>query len=121
MLGLKSTSSFLSDRFPDEPHSEEIVSHIGGGSGGYLEHIARYASNILGGQSLDQLQYKVLRSVFTGSHRNLSRDIRKSAFCICENKGANQLNVSNCAADQRLCFRYMHVDCTVPLPSKSKT
>ena len=29
--------------------------------------------------------------------------MRKSAFCICENKDADQLR-SNCAADQRLCF-----------------
>ena len=27
-------------------------------------------------------------------------------FCLCENKGADQL-CSNCTADQRLCFRYM--------------
>ena len=32
--------------------------------------------------------------------------MRKPAFCICENKGADQLH-SNCAADQRLCFRYI--------------
>ena len=31
--------------------------------------------------------------------------MRKPAFCICENKNADQLR-SNCAADQRLCFRY---------------
>ena len=36
--------------------------------------------------------------------------MRKSAFCICENK--------DCAADQRLCFRYM--DCTISLLSKSE-
>ena len=29
-------------------------------------------------------------------------------FCACENKGAGQLHV-DCAADQRLCFRYIHV------------
>ena len=32
--------------------------------------------------------------------------MRKPAFCICENKGANQLR-SNCAADLRLCFHYI--------------
>ena len=36
----------------------------------------------------------------------------KSAFCIFENKDADQLR-SNCAADQRLCFRY--IDSTTPL------
>ena len=38
--------------------------------------------------------------------------MRKPAFCICENKDADQLR-SNCAADQRLCFRY--TDSTIPL------
>ena len=32
--------------------------------------------------------------------------MRKRDFCLCENKGADQLH-SNCEADQRLCFRYM--------------
>ena len=32
--------------------------------------------------------------------------MRKPAFCISENKDADQLR-SNCAADQRLCFRYI--------------
>ena len=31
--------------------------------------------------------------------------MRKPTFCICENKGADQLR-SYCEADQRLCFRY---------------
>ena len=31
--------------------------------------------------------------------------MRKSDFCLCENKGADQLR-SNCEADQRFCFRY---------------
>ena len=31
--------------------------------------------------------------------------MRKSDFCICENKGADQLR-GNREADQRLCFRY---------------
>ena len=38
--------------------------------------------------------------------------MRKPAFCIFENKDADQLR-SNCAADQRLCFRY--TDSTIPL------
>ena len=38
--------------------------------------------------------------------------MRKPAFCICENKDADQL-CSACAADQRLCFRYK--DSTIPL------
>ena len=42
--------------------------------------------------------------------------MKKPAFCICENKDADQL-CSNCAADQRLCFCY--TDSTIPLPPKS--
>ena len=41
----------------------------------------------------------------------------KPAFCICENKDADQLR-GNREADQRLCFRYM--DSTIPLLAKSK-
>ena len=32
--------------------------------------------------------------------------MRKPTFCICENKGADQLH-SNCEADLRLCFRFI--------------
>ena len=46
----------------------------------------------------------------------MSLVVRKPAFCICENKDADQLR-SNCAVDQRLCFRYM--DSIIPLLSKS--
>ena len=42
--------------------------------------------------------------------------MRKPAFCICENKGADQLCV-NRTADQPLCFRY--IDSTIPLLLKS--
>ena len=40
--------------------------------------------------------------------------MRKPAFCICENKDADQLR-GNREADQRLCFRY--IDSTIPLLS----
>ena len=43
--------------------------------------------------------------------------MRKSAFCICENKDADQLR-GNREADQRLCFR--HTDGIIPLLSKSE-
>ena len=43
--------------------------------------------------------------------------MRKSAFCICENKDADQLR-GNREADQRLCFRY--TDSTIPLLPKSE-
>ena len=39
--------------------------------------------------------------------------MRKPAFCICENKDADQLR-GNREADQRLCFRY--IDSTISLP-----
>ena len=41
--------------------------------------------------------------------------MRKPAFCICENKDADQLR-GNREADQRLCFRY--TASTIPLLSK---
>ena len=43
--------------------------------------------------------------------------MRKPAFCICENKDADQLR-GNREADQGLCFR--HTDSTIPLLSKSE-
>ena len=43
--------------------------------------------------------------------------MRKPAFCIRENKDADQLRV-NRKADQRLCFRY--TDSTIPLLPKSE-
>ena len=45
----------------------------------------------------------------------LSHVMRKPAFCICENKDAEQLR-GNREADQRLCFRY--TDSTIPLLPK---
>ena len=54
---------------------------------------------------------------FGGSHKYLSPVMRKPPFCKCENKDADQLR-SNCAADQRLCFRY--TDSTIPLLPKSE-
>ena len=46
-----------------------------------------------------------------------SRVMRKPAFCICENKDADQLR-GNRESDQRLCFRY--IDNTIPLLCKSE-
>ena len=47
----------------------------------------------------------------------MSLVVRKPAFCICENKDADQLR-GNREADQRLCFRY--TDSTILLLPKSK-
>ena len=41
--------------------------------------------------------------------------MQKPAFCICENKGADQLG-GNPAAEQLLCFH--NIACTVPLLPK---
>ena len=43
---------------------------------------------------------------------HMSLVVRNPAFCICENKDADQLR-GNREADQRLCFRY--IDITIPL------
>ena len=43
--------------------------------------------------------------------------MRKPAFCICENKDADQFR-GNRQADQRLCFRYKNS--TIPLLPKSE-
>ena len=43
--------------------------------------------------------------------------MRKPAFCICENKDADQLR-GNREADQRLCFHY--IDSTMPLHINTK-
>ena len=53
--------------------------------------------------------------LFIGS--DMSRNVRKPDFCICENKDADQL-CGNRTTDQRLCFRY--TDSTIPLLRKSK-
>ena len=47
----------------------------------------------------------------------MSNIMREAAFCICENKDADQLR-GNREADQRLCFRYIHADSTIPLLPK---
>ena len=46
----------------------------------------------------------------------MNRIVRKPEFCLCENKGEDQLR-SNCEADQRLHFRY--TDSTISLLPKS--
>ena len=48
---------------------------------------------------------------------HMSLVMRKPAFCICENKDADQLR-GNPEADQRLCFHY--TASTIPLLSKSE-
>ena len=54
---------------------------------------------------------------FNGNKANLyfRSVVREPAFCICENKDADQLR-GNREADQRLCFCY--IDSTIPLLPK---
>ena len=47
----------------------------------------------------------------------MSRVKRKTDFCLCENKGADQL-CSNCTPDQCLCFHY--TDSSIPVLRISK-
>ena len=51
-------------------------------------------------------------------NHELSLVVSKTAFCICENKDANQLRGGR-EADQRLCFHYIGI--TIPLLPKSET
>ena len=63
----------------------------------------------------DHIFIKEIRQQLT--FLQMSRIIRKQTFCICKNKGTDQLR-SNCEDDQRLSFRYM--DSTIPVLLKSK-
>ena len=66
--------------------------------------------------SLDTYQ-KDQHTCMTKNKQQLSCDVRKPDFCICENKDADQLCVDR-EADQHLCFRY--TDSTIPLLPKSE-
>ena len=61
--------------------------------------------------------YSYIKCLFKYGFYILSRVMRKPAFCICENKGADQLH-SNPEADWSFCFPY--IDSTIPLLPKSK-
>ncbi|KAJ7306103.1 hypothetical protein JRQ81_010469 [Phrynocephalus forsythii] len=41
---------------------EELVGHSGGGSGGYLEHVYKYAAKELFGIQVEELEYKTLKN-----------------------------------------------------------
>ena len=66
----------------------------------------------------DNFQWKHYDTFLTSiCSENMSLFMKKPAFCICENKDADQLR-GNREADQRLCFRY--IDSTIPLLPKSE-
>ena len=74
-------------------------------------------SNVVKSLSAPLAQCVKHRSSKSDSYRFKSRRVSASQFCLCENKGADQLR-SNCEADQRLCFRY--TDSTLSLLIKSE-
>ena len=71
------------------------------------------------GQTAKEVQNVSLFTIgiefYLGNH--LRRIVRKPDFCLCENKGTDQLR-SNCEADQCLCFRY--TDSTISLLLKTE-
>ena len=68
-------------------------------------------------QEEERLYYLCSENKGTDLRLNLSCNVRKPDFCICENKDADQLR-GNREADQRLCFRY--TDSTIPPLPKSE-
>ena len=77
----------------------------------------QHEKNLISDDSSKWRQYCFIVFPVGNEQRYLSRVVRKPAFCICENKDADQLR-GNHEADQRLCFRY--TDSTIPLLSKSE-
>ena len=51
---------FFLNRFTQEVNGQ-LLNHDGGGSGGYLEHILKYAAHNLFGHNITKVEYKVLR------------------------------------------------------------
>ena len=92
---------------------------VGSSAGGILlvPALGKYRNNLLPiyYQFMDTLKLAVI--ILNFNYRDLIRVVRKPAFCICENKDADQLR-GNREADQRLCFRY--IDSMIPLLSKSE-
>ena len=70
-------------------------------------------------QRIEKTKHNRNRSDFLKTEQKLHNSplMRKPAFCICENKDADQLR-GNREADQRLYFRYR--DSKIPLLSKSE-
>ena len=64
---------------------------------------------------LDFQKFRTFTLWYVMTH--LGRIMKKQTFCVCKNKGADQLRGKR-EADQRLCFCY--IDSTIPLLSKSK-
>ena len=56
-------------------------------------------------------------NILSSTYTYMSLVMKKTDFCICENKDADQLR-GNREADQRLCFRF--IDSKTPLLPKYK-
>ena len=69
-------------------------------------------SKLIVGYVKQQLKHMFLREKIK---YKMSHVVRKPAFCVCENKAADQL-CGNREADQRLSFHY--TDSTIPLLPK---
>ena len=82
--------------------SQPNPTSIGSGSG--LLWLSRSCLGLSRPPPTETLMYQI-------SWEQMSRIMRKTDNCLCENKAADQL-CSNCEADQRLCFRY--IDSTIP-------
>ena len=117
---------FLFDRMWDIDNEENYILTLEGHSG-YDQHENITCIHYSEKKGLYELSYlfiprqKMTMMIIVSTSFKwltyLSRVVRKPAFCICENKDADQLH-GNHEADQRLCFRYK--DSTIPLLSKSE-
>ena len=81
-----------------------------------LLSICNYGSNLVILQKYKHDNKNIFLQVRTKGNK-MSRIVRKRDYCLCENKGADQLR-GNREADQRLCFRY--TDSTISLLLKSE-
>ncbi|KAK2144898.1 hypothetical protein LSH36_721g01043 [Paralvinella palmiformis] len=61
-LSLSSIEERPLDNLLKDGSEPALIHHSGGGSGGYLEHVLRYAAKQLFGLSVDEIKYTVLRN-----------------------------------------------------------
>ena len=89
--------------------NEGIISSIKNAVGAHWNNDSKYPAYSTTEASILKLHIQKLEI------HCMSHVVRKPAFCICENKDADQLR-GNRTADQRLCFRY--TDSTISLLPK---
>ena len=61
-VSLTDVESAPLDTMFTQTHANQLLNHDGGGSGGYLEHVLKYAAHNLFGHDVTQIEYKVLRN-----------------------------------------------------------